>query len=118
MKVCAECQSPAKARGLCRVHYLRAYRRLALGPVREYGRKHNCADCGTPCGPCGRCPTHHKAWRRTQRMLNPPCDGPLCERDAECSGLCNAHRMQVYQRGGREHLTPLGTIRRRAEKTA
>lgn len=118
-----ECDLPARARGLCQSHYMRAWRHGNA----EFPRKHQQRDtlcvvsgCARPHKAQGYCNSHYQRWRKTgdpgslniqaKHPREGTCAGPSCDQPVRARGLCVAHYWQQENKG---ELVPIRTYQPR-----
>jgi hypothetical protein len=110
------CTEPATAKGLCKAHYMRAWRHgdPALGVQRQ--RRTGCTvdGCDRPHRAHGYCDTHYRRWQvhgdpgpvdiRAMTSRDGTCRGPECDAPIQAKGLCPGH---YFQESHGQDLMPL-----------
>ena len=91
-----DCNKPARANGLCVMHYYRQKRHGAVGGAAAEKRPRNpgvtCSitDCENKSQARGMCPKHYQ-WDRAVRNGSKQCRRPGCTLLAVLNGLCKPH---------------------------
>lgn len=122
-----DCENPILVSGLCRAHYLKAYKKKehpkTLSWTNEDGSRMLCnhAECDLPIKSRGLCSKHYQAavnsnrpkkgFRQT-KWMNPDGTRMICLQEGctnliKTSGLCSPHYSESYRKGTDREAKPV-----------